>query len=128
MNKATKMILSLGAALAFTAAAFPAAAAQFVNIGTGPTGGTYYPVGAGIAKIWNSGITDMRANAQSSGGTRNNIQLMETGEAQVIFADGLYYDAYNGRDSYKGTPKKFMRAMAPLYPEAIHIVVRKAPA
>ncbi|MCD8393061.1 MAG: TAXI family TRAP transporter solute-binding subunit [Cloacibacillus porcorum] len=125
MNKATKMILSLGAALAFTAAALPAAAAQFVNIGTGPTGGTYYPVGAGIAKIWNSGITDMRANAQSSGGTRNNIQLMETGEAQVIFADGLYYDAYNGRDSYKGTPKKFMRAMAPLYPEAIHIVVRK---
>lgn len=51
MNKATKMILSLGAALAFTDAALPAAAAQFVNIGTGPTGGTYYPVGAGIAKI-----------------------------------------------------------------------------
>lgn len=125
MSKATKIILSLVAVLALTAAALPAAAAQFVNIGTGPTGGTYYPVGAGIAKIWNSGITDMMANAQSSGGTRNNIQLMENGEAQVIFADGLYYDAYNGRDSYKGTPKKFMRAMAPLYPEAIHVVVRK---
>lgn len=67
----------------------------------------------------------MRANAQASGGTRNNIQLMESDEAQVIFADGLHYDAYNGRDSYEGQPKTFLRAMAPLYPEAIHIVAHK---
>jgi hypothetical protein len=25
-----------------------------INIGTGSTGGTYYPVGAGMAKVWNS--------------------------------------------------------------------------
>ncbi len=125
MKKSIRGILSLGAALLFTAAALPACAAQFVNIGTGPTGGTYYPVGAGIAKIWNDNISDMRASAQSTGGTRNNIQLMERGEAQVIFADGLHYDAYNGRDSYKNTPKTFMRAMVPLYPEAVHIVARK---
>ncbi|MDO5116682.1 MAG: TAXI family TRAP transporter solute-binding subunit [Synergistaceae bacterium] len=123
MKKSIRGILSLGAA--FVLAAPPAFAAQFVNIGTGPTGGTYYPVGAGIAKIWNGNVQNMKASAQSTGGTRNNIQLMESGEAQVIFADGIHYDAYNGRDSYKGAPKKFMRAMVPLYPEAIHIVARK---
>lgn len=125
MKKTLKKIFALGAAAAIAAAAVPAYAAQFINIGTGPTGGTYYPVGAGIAKILNANIKDMKASAQASGGTRNNIQLMESGEAQVIFADGLYYDAYNGLGGYNGSPKKFMRAMVPLYPEAIHVVVLK---
>ncbi|MDD4159652.1 MAG: TAXI family TRAP transporter solute-binding subunit [Synergistaceae bacterium] len=106
-------------------AVIPAFAGTFINISTGPTGGTYYPVGSGIAKIWNDHVPDVKASAQSSGGTRNNIQIMESGSAEVIFADGLYYDAYNGLASYKGEPKKFMRALVPLYPEAVHIVVLK---
>ena len=73
----------------------PSVAQEYVNIGTGPTGGTYYPVGSGIAKIWSDNVPDLKATAQASGGTRNNIQLMEAGDAEVIFADGLYYDAYN---------------------------------
>lgn len=125
MNSTFKKLFTLAAAALFFAASLPADAAQFVNIATGPTGGTYYPVGAGIAKIWNNNIKDLKASAQASGGTRNNIQLMEKGEAQVIFADGLHFDAFKGRDSYKGNPKTFMRAMVPLYPEAIHIVVLK---
>lgn len=124
MKKTVRSFFAI-CALIIMAAVLPAEAVQFVTIGTGPTGGTYYPVGAGIAKIWNDNVPDMKASAQSSGGTRNNIQLMESGTAQVIFADGLHYDAFNGRDSYKGSPKKFMRAMVPLYTEAIHIVVRK---
>lgn len=124
MKNSLKKISALAAAV-FCMTAASASAAQFINIGTGPTGGTYYPVGAGIAKIWNKAIPDMKASAQASGGTRNNIQLMEKDEAQVIFADGLYFDAYKGRDSYKDSPKTFMRAMVPLYPEAIHIVVLK---
>lgn len=125
MFNAKSIFFGVAAAALLAASSMPASAAQFVNIGTGPTGGTYYPVGAGIAKIWNKEVPDMKASAQASGGTRNNIQLMEKDEAQVIFADGLYYDAYNGRDSYKGQPKKFMSAMVPLYPEAIHVVVLK---
>ena len=38
-------------------------AATFINVGTGSTGGTYYPVGAAMAKVWNDTIPDMRANA-----------------------------------------------------------------
>ena len=121
MNKSFRKFFAVAAAVAVASAAVAAEAVEFVTIGTGPTGGTYYPVGAGIAKIWSDNVKDMKANAQASGGTRNNIQLMESGEAQVIFAD----DAYNGRDSYAGQAKTFMRAMVPLYPEAIHIVAHK---
>ena len=93
MNKSFRKFFAVAAACAVASAAAAVEAAEFVTIGTGPTGGTYYPVGAGIAKIWTANVKDMKANAQASGGTRNNIQLMESDEAQVIFADGLHYDA-----------------------------------
>lgn len=103
----------------------PAIAATFINIGTGTTGGTYYPVGAAMAKIWNAKIKDLRANAQSTGGTAQNIQLIAKGEAEVGFADGLYYYAYIGKGSFEGNPQKGLRALLPLYPEPIHFLVPK---
>ncbi|MEK0452326.1 MAG: hypothetical protein AGIKBDMD_00254 [Synergistaceae bacterium] len=125
MNKIRFSVMVLAVSLMIALLALPSLAQEYVNIGTGPTGGTYYPVGSGIAKIWSDNVPDLKATAQASGGTRNNIQLMEAGDAEVIFADGLYYDAYNGLASYIGQPKKFIRALVPLYPEAVHIVVLK---
>lgn len=100
-----------------------ARAAQFLNIATGPTGGTYYPVGAAMAKIWSDNIKDLKASAQSTGGTFNNIALLAKGEAEACFADGLYYDAYFGKGRYDGDPQKFLRGMVVLYPEIIQLVV-----
>ena len=102
-----------------------ASAVQFVNIATGPTGGTYYPVGSAMAKIWTDNIEGLKASAQSSGGTMNNIQLLADGEAEAAFADGLYYDAYNGLKNYGGKPQSFLRAAVPLYPEAIHLLAAR---
>lgn len=105
----------------------PAAWTQqtFINIGTGPVGGTYYPVGSAMAKIWTDSLNGVSANAQSTGGTRNNIQLMGDGDAEAGFADGLSYDAYNGLNTFDGQPQTFLRTLAPLYPEVIHILVAK---
>lgn len=102
-----------------------ASAATFINIGTGSTGGTYYPVGAGMAKVWNSAIPDMKANAQSTGGTAQNLALLGKGEAEVIFADGLYFFAYEGKGAFEGKPMKELRALVPLYAEPIHFLVAK---
>lgn len=112
-------------ALFLTLAAFatPARAADFLNIATGPTGGTYYPVGAAMAKIWTDTIKDIKASAQSTGGTFNNIALVGKGEAEACFADGLYYDAYLGKGRYDGKPQKFLRGMVVVYPEIIQLVV-----
>ena len=114
-------------ALFFTATLLvsPAPATQFLNIATGPTGGTYYPVGAAMAKIWTDNIEGVKANAQSTGGTFNNISLLGSGEAEACFADGLYYDAYNGKGRFEGQPQTFMRGVVVLYPEFIHMVVAK---
>jgi len=123
-----KIITLLAAVLVLGLFIAPAFAATFLNIGTGTTGGTYYPVGASMAKIWNSKIKDMKANAQSTGGTAQNIQLIGKGEAEVGFADGLYYYAYIGKGAFEGNPQKGLRALLPLYPEPIHFLVPKGSA
>lgn len=102
-----------------------ASAATFINIGTGSTGGTYYPVGAGMAKVWNTAVPGMKANAQSTGGTAQNLALLGKGEAEVIFADGLYYFAYEGKGMFEGKPMKELRGLVPLYAEPIHFLVAK---
>ena len=120
MKKFARVILSVGIITVFAAAS---SAATFINIGTGSTGGTYYPVGAAMAKVWNDTIPDMRANAQSTGGTAQNLSLLDKGEAEVGFSDGLYFFAYEGKGMFEGKPMKNLYALAPLYAEPIHFLV-----
>ena len=118
-------VLALLVAAALCAGTARSEAVTFVNVATGSTGGTYYPVGAAMAKVWNDSISDMRANAQSTGGTAQNLSLLSKGEAEVIFADGLYYFAYEGKGMFEGRAMKNLRAIAPLYAEPIHFLVAK---
>lgn len=112
-------------AIILSMAAGVASAVTFVNIATGSTGGSYYPLGAAMAKIWNDNIDGIKASAQSTGGTVNNIQLMGSGEADAAFMDGLYYYAYLGKGKYEGNPQEYIRALIPLYPEPIQLMIAK---
>lgn len=120
MKLFVRSLLSITITLVIASSAL---AVTFINIGTGSTGGTYYPVGAAMAKIWNDTIPDMRANAQSTGGTAQNISLLSKGEAEVGFSDGLYFFAYEGKGMFEGKPMKNLYALVPLYPEPIHFLV-----
>ena len=122
MKRFVKFAFVTAVILSFAAAA---SAATFINIGTGSIGGTYYPVGAAMAKVWNSSIPGMKANAQSTGGTAQNLALLAKGDAEVGFADGLYYFAYEGKGQFDGKPMKNIRGLGPLYAEPIHFLVAK---
>ncbi|KEJ93074.1 TAXI family TRAP transporter solute-binding subunit [Synergistes jonesii] len=122
MKRFVKFAFVTAVIFSFAAAA---SAATFINIGTGSTGGTYYPVGAAMAKVWNSSIPGMKANAQSTGGTAQNLTLLAKGDAEVGFADGLYYFAYEGKGQFDGKPMKNIRGLVPLYAEPIHFLVAK---
>jgi TRAP transporter TAXI family solute receptor len=121
-----RLLTALATAAALLLAQGAAEAQEtFINIATGPTGGTYYPVGTAMAKIWTDSLPGVKATAQSTGGTRNNIQLLGDGDAEAAFADGLSYDAFNGIKTYDGQPQAFLRTAVPLYPEVIHILAAK---
>lgn len=98
---------------------------MFISIGTGTTGGSYYPLGGTMAKIWTDNIENLTASVQSTGGTNQNIQLMEDKQAEAGFTDTKYVLAYKGKDTWDGKPQTWLRGLVPLYPEPTNIVVAK---
>lgn len=97
-------------------------AATFLTIATGGTAGTYYPLGAGMADIWNKNIKGMNAMVQSSGASVANVNLLKNKEVDLIFVqnDVAFY-AYNGVEMFK-EPFPQLRGLATLYPETVQIV------
>ncbi len=106
------------AALAFAALAF----GQNISIGTGGTGGVYYPMGGGLAAMLSKYVPGMEATAEVTGGSVDNLKLIGTGKPYIGFtmADaGL--DAFKGEDKFKGN-KVPLRTLMVLYPNRMHLV------
>ncbi len=101
-------------------------AQQFFRIGTGGTAGTYYPVGGMIANAV-SQPGKIVATAQASNGSVANVSgiaggAMESGFSQADVATW----AQKGTGLYEGKPNvPGLRLIANLYPESVHVVVRK---
>ena len=105
-------------ALAFAVAAI----AQTISIGTGGTGGVYYPMGGGLAAVLSKYVPGMQATAEVTGGSVDNLKLIGTDKPYIGFtmADaGL--DAYKGEDKFKGN-KIPLRTLMVLYPNRMHLV------
>jgi uncharacterized protein len=117
----TRLLLRIGmviSALAFAAAAI----AQNISIGTGGTGGVYYPMGGGLAAVLSKYVPGMQATAEVTGGSVDNLKLIGTEKPYIGFtmADaGL--DAMKGEDKFKGN-KVPLRTLMVLYPNRMHLV------
>ncbi|AMO21816.1 TAXI family TRAP transporter solute-binding subunit [Ramlibacter solisilvae] len=116
----------LGAVVAALALTSGAQAQQFFRIGTGGTAGTYYPVGGMIANAV-SQPGKIIATAQASNGSLANVNAIAGGsmEAGLSQSDVATW-AYTGTGAFEGKPKVAdLRMIANLYPESIHLVVKK---
>ena len=115
------------AALAALAAARAPALAQakFFRIGTGGTGGTYYPIGGIIANA----ISGDRVNASAvaTNGSVANVNGIVGGSMESGFSQAdINFWAFSGTGLYEGKPKvEELRAIANLYPESVHLVIRR---
>lgn len=72
---------------------------QVLTMGTGSTGGTYFPLGGAMAGVWNDnlGETGISVSTQSSGASVENLQLLGAGEVDLIMAvNGPSETAYAG--------------------------------
>ena len=52
----------------------------FIGIGTGGTGGIYYPYGGGVAEIWSKYVPGIQAVAEVTGASVENVKLADKGE------------------------------------------------
>jgi len=123
MRKLT--VLALVLVFAFSGMPKNLLAKQYV-IATATTGGTYYPVGVALAtltsiKLRKKGIT---ANAISSAGSGENVDMLKNGEVDFAILQGLFGAmAYNGKMKYEGKPMKNMRAVTMLWQNVEHFVI-----
>ena len=137
------LLRGTAAALCVAATPFglqPAAAQDlmFFRIGTGTTGGTYFPIGGMIASAvsrppgsppceqgGSCGVPGLIAVAQASSGSVENVnnvaaRAIESGLTQADIA----FWAYTGTGLYaERGPQDNLRAIAHLYNELVHVVV-----
>ena len=114
--------------------------ARFFRIATGSTGGTYFPVGALLAGAvsnppgsrpcsegGNCGVPGLIAVTQTTQGSIENVDLLVSGgvESGFVQAD-VAFQAFSGKGRFAKTgPVPQLRAIANLYPESLHVVVRR---
>ncbi len=99
---------------------------KFINIATGGTAGTYFPLGGAIADILNKNVKDCNASAQSTGASVANINLLQQGKVDIAFVQNdITYYAANGTEMFKGKKVSGLQGLATLYPETVQIVSLK---
>jgi len=135
-------ILATAALLAVAGASGLVAAQEmkFFRIGTGGTGGTYYPIGGLIAHAISNppgsrscdeggscGVPGLVAIAQSANGSVANVNAIKSGALESGFSQSdVAFWAYTGTGIFADKGKvESLRAIANLYPESIQLVARK---
>ena len=96
---------------------------QFLNIATGGTAGTYYPLGGALAELLNQNIKGMNASAQATGASVANVNMLKDGSVDIAFIQNdIAYYAANGKEMFKDNKVENIRGIAALYPETVQFV------
>lgn len=121
-------LLSLAAAVCGASALATFAGTAFaqekinINIGTGGTGGVYYPMGGGLANLLTKHVPGIQATAEVTGGSNANLKLIGTGKSEVGFSMAdAGWNAINGLEFFKDG-KVPVRTLVVLYPNRMHVV------
>ncbi len=92
-------------------------------IGTGGTGGVFFPYGGGLARILTEKMPDAEATAEETGGSVDNFKLVGGGEADIGMSTvDSAYDALLGQGAYQDTGALPGCAIAVLYDSFVHVV------
>lgn len=103
------------------------AATRYIVIGTGGTGGVFYPYGGGLAKLLSEKLPETQATAEVTGGSVDNVKLLAKGDAEIGFATvDSAFDGFKGQDAYQDVGPQKIATLAVLYPSVFHTVASKA--
>jgi uncharacterized protein len=97
-----------------------------LTIVTASPGGTYHVYGAALARILTRAL-GLPVTERTTEGPNQNIQMIETGEAQLGFVTlGAAFQAWNGVAEWtNGKQYRSMRALFPMYDTPFHFVALK---
>ncbi|MEQ1962475.1 TAXI family TRAP transporter solute-binding subunit [Xenorhabdus khoisanae] len=99
---------------------------RFLSVATASTGGTYYPMGVGLANVWSNHLKqeNIQVTGQSSAGSIENIDLLQKDEAQLAILQSLIaVEAYQGVRNFENRPYQDLRSISVLWPNVEHFVL-----
>ncbi len=124
LTKLKTTALALAVTLAGGLMAPGAADAQqkTIAIGTGGTGGVYYPLGGAIANVLSKNLPNVQATAEVTGGSVDNLKLIASGQSELGFtmADAAQ-DALRGEGKFT-SGKVPLQTLLVVYPNRMHVV------
>jgi len=131
MNRKLQVLLSL-AVLAFSVFFAAGAEAQQLlrlSMGTGGTGGVFYVMGGGIAKILTQYMPNTEVTVEVTGGSVDNCKLLKSGKADLgLSGADICIDAFQGVGKFgKGNPedKIAIRSLGAIYTNHMHFITHK---
>jgi uncharacterized protein len=98
-----------------------------MRLATGSTGGTYFPLGGGMANVWtgDNGVEGLRVSVQASGASVENLRLLQGGEVELAMAvNGVAVNAMNNAGPFADDPEYDFVAIGNIYREVTQIVAR----
>jgi len=122
------MISLFGTGTLISSIGLPAlAATRYLVIGTGGTGGVFYPYGGGLSQLLSKKLPDTQATAEVTGGSVDNVKLLGAGESQIGFSTmDSAFDGMKGEAAYKDAGPQPIASLAILYPSVLHVVASKS--
>ncbi len=124
LTKLKTTALALAVTLAGGLMATGAADAQqkTIAIGTGGTGGVYYPLGGAIANVLSKNLPNVQATAEVTGGSVDNLKLIASSQSELGFtmADAAQ-DALRGEGKFT-SGKVPLQTLLVVYPNRMHVV------
>ncbi len=112
---------------------------RYFRIGTGETGGSLFVLGGVIAAVVSDppgsrtcdeggscGVPGLIATAETTAGSVENVRSVAAGQLDSgLSQSDIAYWAFTGKDIFaQGGPVASLRAIANLYQESVHVVVR----
>lgn len=116
-------------AFALLSTSLQGASEQKYIIATASTGGTYYPVGVGIATIASLKLAKkhkLTFSAITSAGSGENIDMLDKGEVNFAILQGLFGSmAWQGKAKYEGKKKENLRSITMLWQNVEQFTIDK---
>src|SRR6478752_3987140 len=121
-TKKTAAMLAITLSAGLALAGVSHAQQKTMAIGTGGTGGVYYPLGGAVANVLSKNLPNVQATAEVTGGSVDNLKLIGAGKSELAFtmADAAL-DALQGQDKFK-SGKLPLQALLVVYPNRMHVV------
>jgi TRAP transporter TAXI family solute receptor len=95
---------------------------QRISIATGGTGGVYFVLGGGLARLISQHIPGVQATAEVTSASVDNMRLIGAKRADLALTlNDTAYDAWKGLGDFRGSPVP-IRVLVPVYDNYNHLV------